>query len=409
MPDSGKQSTVTTVFLSFSLLGFAALWFSPFVVSVVTALSGLAVLFYLPKSFPRYNRMILLSSVLLLLILFVDFVFHLGEKTTSAKFLLMLGLVFILQGHSYFFERASRQKLSYYFIVIAAIVACINVIAVAGYLSDKSYFDQMLLQSKSIPIPNMHHIHFGIINAITILGIVGQLVGDKVDKKMNILLWVFGIICLLSFHILSSRTGLLAFYAGSFITLVIYVIQHNAYKILLFGMLGLTSLAVIGYSFSSSLKNKVANSMEDINSWGKGDEINHKSMAMRIEAYKMSVAVLIENPLGVGAAAQDQILQEMYEKKNTLLYKENRVGPHNQLLEFGVKYGWIGIIGIFVFYLGWLRLLPNTSAFFWGVVVVFLVSMQFESLFERQASIYFSMTLLPLFYHLFRNQQLIEQ
>ncbi len=409
MPDSGKQSTVTTVFLSFSLLGFAALWFSPFVVSVVTALSGLAVLFYLPKSFPRYNRIILLSSVLLLLILFVDFVFHLGEKTTSAKFLLMLGLVFILQGHSYFFERASRQKLSYYFIVIAAIVACINVIAVAGYLSDKSYFDQMLLQSKSIPIPNMHHIHFGIINAITILGIVGQLVGDKVDKKMNILLWVFGIICLLSFHILSSRTGLLAFYAGSFITLVIYVIQHNAYKILLFGMLGLTSLAVIGYSLSSSLKNKVANSMEDINSWGKGDEINHKSMAMRIEAYKMSVAVLIENPLGVGAAAQDQILQEMYEKKNTLLYKENRVGPHNQLLEFGVKYGWIGIIGIFVFYLGWLRLLPNTSAFFWGVVVVFLVSVQFESLFERQASIYFSMTLLPLFYHLFRNQQLIEQ
>ena len=76
MPDSGKQSTVTTVFLSFSLLGFAALWFSPFVVSVVTALSGLAVLFYLPKSFPRYNRIILLSSVLLLLILFVDFVFH---------------------------------------------------------------------------------------------------------------------------------------------------------------------------------------------------------------------------------------------------------------------------------------------------------------------------------------------
>ena len=153
----------------------------------------------------------------------------------------------------------------------------------------------------------------------------------------------------------------------------------------------------------------MANSIEDINSWGEGDEINHKSMAMRIEAYKMSVAVLIENPLGVGAAAQDQILQEMYEKKNTLLYKENRVGPHNQLLEFGVKYGWIGIIGIFVFYLGWLRLLPNTSAFFWGVVVVFLVSMQFESLFERQASIYFSMTLLPLFYHLFRNQQLIEQ
>lgn len=409
MPDSGKQSTVTTVFLSFSLLGFAALWFSPFVVSVVTAILGLAVLFYLPKSFPRYNRIILLSSVLLLLILLVDFVFHLGEKTTSAKFLLMLGLVFLLQGHFYFFERAGRQKLSYYFIVIAAIVACVNVIAVAGYLSDKSYFDQMLLQSKSIPIPNMHHIHFGIINAVTILGIAGQLVGDKVDRRMNILLWVFGIICLLSFHILSSRTGLLAFYAGSFITLIIYVTRHNAYKILLFGMLGLTFSAVIGYSFSSSLKNKVANSIEDINSWGKGDEINHKSMAMRIEAYKMSIAVLIENPFGVGAAAQDQILQEMYEKKNTLLYKGNRVGPHNQLLEFGVKYGWIGIIGIFVFFLGWLRLLPNTSAFFWGVVVVFLVSMQFESLFERQASIYFSMTLLPLFYHLFRNQQLIEQ
>ena len=63
----------------------------------------------------------------------------------------------------------------------------------------------------------------------------------------------------------------------------------------------------------------------------------------------MCIKIIKNNPFGVGAKAQKQVIQETYVKENTPLDIENRVGPHNQFLEFGVKYGWIGIFLLILF------------------------------------------------------------
>ena len=147
------------------------------------------------------------------------------------------------------------------------------------------------------------------------------------------------------------------------------------------------------------------NSIEDVQSWGNPEEINYKSMAMRIEAYKVGWQVILQNPIGVGADAMNQSIQETYESNKSVLYKENRKDPHNQFLEFGVKYGWIGILALLFFFYQLLILTKQSWFPVLGLVTLLFVAMQFESLLERQASIYTIGLFMPLFIVLFSKNE----
>jgi O-antigen ligase len=170
--------------------------------------------------------------------------------------------------------------------------------------------------------------------------------------------------------------------------LVVYAIQSKRIKPLIYGVIILFGTLGITYGLSSSFRAKVANSVEDFESWGQSDKINYKSMAMRIEAYKNCLHLISDNPLfGVGADKMESRMATEYNNMNTTLYLENRIGPHNQFLEFGVKYGVLGIV-LLVWYL---FTLVNDSGKPILIIVVFIliVSLLFESLLERQMSIYF--------------------
>ena len=91
----------------------------------------------------------------------------------------------------------------------------------------------------------------------------------------------------------------------------------------------------------------------------------------------------------------------MYVKKNTPLDLENRIGPHNQFLDYGMKFGWIGIGILLIFFISLIPLIQNASFPMLGISVVFLVALFFESLFERQTSIFTFCMFIPLFYSLF--------
>lgn len=400
------SSYIVNAFLILSFIGFTALWYSEFVISAVTSFGILVSIFSIRKGNLTAYKGLMLSLLFILLLALVDWLVHFGGNISGAKLMLILGMCGVGIASFKVFSDTNKKNLTLLFLGILTCVSVINIIAVAGYLADKEYFDQMLLQSKSIPIPNMHHIHFGIINALVIIGAIGTVFLGIVRDKQRSLTILLSAICLVSFHILSSRTGLVSFYSGAIVTLLVYSIQRKKYKVLFIGLVSMIVLLAGSFMLSSSFRNKISNSIEDVNSWGKGDEVNHKSMGMRLEAYKMCAQILLENPLGVGADAQDRVQQEMYISQNTVLSKENRVGPHNQILEFGVKYGWLGVIGILVFLFFLVQLLPQSSSFYFGVVAIVLVSLQFESLFERQKSIYFCMTLLPLLYFLLKKRQL---
>ena len=118
----------------------------------------------------------------------------------------------------------------------------------------------------------------------------------------------------------------------------------------------------------------------------------------------MCVKIIGEYPLGVGVKAQEQVLQATYVKEDTPLDLENRVGPHNQFLEFGVKYGWIGIILLVLFFISLIPVIKQSSFPLVGVITIILISLFFESLLERQTGIFLFSLFIPLGISLFKKE-----
>jgi hypothetical protein len=402
LQDSNFRLEKTSQFFYYVLLlGFISLWLSPFLVSLTTGLSVIYVI-------ANYNHFLIYKNLKITYIAIAVFLLSLGDvlvngytTITFSKSLLLLGFVFILAS-SFMLFLHKKNSLINFTLIISSVVSLVNIFAITNYLLRKDFYDAMLLQSKSIPIPNMHHIHFGIINACIITLLLGLLITkslkDKIQFNLAICLLLISVV---SFHILSSRTGLLSFYVGILVSMVWYTIQKKSFKAMFLGILVIILSLSMSYYFSDSFRNKIQNSIEDYNSWGKGDEINSKSMAMRMEASRMCIQIIGEYPLGVGAEAQEQVLQATYVKENTPLDMENRVGPHNQFLDFGVKYGWIGMILLFLFFLYLIPIIRESSFPMIAIVGIIFTSLFFESLLERQTSIFIFSLFIPLSVSLF--------
>jgi len=406
LQDSNFRLEKTSQFFYYVLLlGFISLWISPFLVSLTTGLSLIYVI-------ANYNHFLIYKNLKITYIAIAVFLLSLGDilvngytTITFSKSLLLLGFVFILASSFMLFSH-KKNSLINFMLIISSVVSLVNIFAITNYLLKKDFYDGLLLQSKSIPIPNMHHIHFGIINACIITLLLGLLITkslkDKIQFNLAICLLLISVV---SFHILSSRTGLLSFYVGILVSMVWYTIQKKSFKAMFLGILVIILSLSMSYYFSDSFRNKIQNSIEDYNSWGKGDEINFKSMAMRMEASRMCIQIIGEYPLGVGAEAQEQVLQATYVKENTPLDMENRVGPHNQFLDFGVKYGWIGMILLFLFFLYLIPIIRESSFPMIAIVGIIFTSLFFESLLERQTSIFIFSLFIPLSVSLFRLEE----
>ena len=381
-------SLTPKLFLFFSILGFSALWYSTFVVSFCTGVLALLLIPFLKQLWSK-NKAIVVVMACFALLGVLDVLRCNTEGIAGAKLGLLVGFAVVLSSAYIHFSKKSTAI--YFILITSVIVLIINGIAVGNYLLNKAMYDELLLQSKSIPVLDMHHIHFGIINASILFLLFGILQVITVEIPYRKAFYAILVLIFIAFHILSSRTGVIAFYSGTFVSLFIYAMAVKKYKVFIVGVFLVSASFGLASVFSTSFKNKISNSVEDFRSIQEGgEEINFKSMAMRLEAGKMCFEIIKSNLfLGVGAAKQDEALQQMYIEQESELFPINRVGPHNQLLEFGVKYGVFGIVLILVFFKVWLIPFSFQSYLFYGYLTLIFVSMLFESLLERQASIYF--------------------
>jgi O-antigen ligase len=267
------------------------------------------------------------------------------------------------------------------FVVVTTGVALISTIQ---YWVNYEEINQLLLQSKHVPIFGItHHIYFGVIMAVciwTCLYFYNQAIFKKIWLSCGVLLLFF-------MHILASRTGLVTFYLSALVYLIGYTAQKKKFKTLIVGLIAMICLPIVGYNLSGSFKNKVANSIEDFNAIKSGADINYKSLAMRIEAWKTSADVISDHYLiGVGSGNVEKHLQHQYVVNETVLYPENRVGPHNQLLEMVLAHGIIGgiLLSLIVFFWFWK---VKSSPVLLAMSAVIIGSFFLESFLERQQGI----------------------
>jgi len=263
----------------------------------------------------------------------------------------------------------------------------VGVSSVIHYFQHRGFYDQMVLESKPIPLySGVYHIEFATIMGVVVLLLIrGLIQGDFLDRYLAIASVFVLLICM---HILGSRTGLILVYLGSALMITKWILLKPDYRP---KVLMLLPLLLLGLFAVPSARNRIVNTWVDLKTTWTGGDVTHQSFGQRWIAWKASMSVLGSEPnaamMGSGAWTDDR-LQKEYANLDVSLAERHRIGVHNQWLEWSLQSGWMSATIFFVFvFLGLKTVnerLFQSSQYIWLALVS---AMMFESLLERQAGI----------------------
>lgn len=261
----------------------------------------------------------------------------------------------------------------------------IVIASVLNYFNHYEFLSQMVLESKPLPLfSSVYHIEFSFI-LTSILLFLGMFLWRNLSYwGSHKELWLVFLLLFLGMHILSARTGLLAFWISMLVWAVFeghkYIKQH-------WKMASLSILALIVFIvFTPSIKNRIVNTTEDLKAVINGGDLNHKSFGQRWEAWRASAVIINEHAVfGVGSSQKEEALVKGHQMIGSTVDIENQVQPHNQWIQWMLEWG-----GLFL-------LFPITMMF-WGLnyhrslsvymsFMAIFAATQFESLLERQSGV----------------------
>lgn len=268
-------------------------------------------------------------------------------------------------------------------------------VSVYNYFINKRLFDQLIQESKPLPIEfgyGIYHIQFSIILACSIVFSVYTLVAQFRDKRMDAWSWFLLLSTLFNFfaiHVLSARTGLLAMYFG-LLVLLLNVLWQVGRKARIYLIASAIVLPMVLFVASPSLQKRLRNSIEDLNVVIKGTNANDFSFAMRVAGWHNAIDVIKRHPLqGAGIGDADKVLHENFASFNPSIEPENRRNPHNQILESAAQSGIISsllFVGLLVA-MSFIKSHGSTALPTTAIALLLFVSSNFESILERQASV----------------------
>ena len=274
------------------------------------------------------------------------------------------------------------------FIFLAFLVGLVSFV---NYLVNKKEIDELILQAKPIPIffGELNHIYFSFMLAFSIF-----LVPLNVSKNIPRLRWFnrFMMVSNLIFlHVIAARTGLLAFYIAIFVLLVLYGIRSG--KILTTSII-LVVIGVVGFASVKkvdALNNRYVKTLEDIQAYRNGEDINYYSISMRFEYWDKALKVFYHNPIfGTGGGDVKPDMRKIFEQENSKLEKVNRKGPHNQYFEEMAARGVLGfILMMLILFYPLPGILKNKDNLSLSFLIIILVSFCVESVLQRQVGISF--------------------
>ncbi len=287
-------------------------------------------------------------------------------------------------------QSATVQRLSF---IVSYALFLPAVVSVYNYFINKELFDDLILQSKPLPIEmgyGIYHIQFSIILASVILfGIITLHLMFK-NRQLGLLFYsllILVVVNMICIHILSARTGLLALYIGIVLWLISQFRSIGKKQLRWLLPLMLIVPVVLFYS-SSSLRNRMKNTIEDFNVVMTHKDANDYSFALRVRAWQNAIDVIKQHPVfGTGLGDAEQVLFNNFESVDASIAPHNRKNPHFQLMETAVQSGLIcGLLYLMIFIVAWIRYEGAWNFKLIAFAMLYFVASCFESILERQAS-----------------------
>lgn len=250
-----------------------------------------------------------------------------------------------------------------------------------NYLANSDFLSQMVLESKPLPLySRVYHIEYSLL--ITVVLLFLTLIWIKHEELRTPFFTVNYVLLWIGLHLISARTGLLSYWLGT-----VWLILKHSEGLKLSKIKWILAICGLFLLFIPTVKNRIINSYQDIQTTITGGDINHKSFGQRVEAWKATSRLIKDKPLtGVGSNAFSSKLMGEYEEMGSTLRPSNWIGPHNQWLQWAAEYGLIALfIGL---------LLLGMQMYYWQEQVIRILwvlvlgtASLFESIAERQAGV----------------------
>ena len=245
----------------------------------------------------------------------------------------------------------NRYHIIFYFFIIATTIGTIS--SFINYLNNYEELTKAYLRSKIIPLP-VNHVRFSLIVTFSIacgffLYIKKYYVFTKYERWGLLIITIFNIAFL---HLMSVRSGLLAFYMLVFFAAT-YIVFNSKYKLKVIPIALLIMLSPLAaYYTIPTFKNKVKNTIEDMDKATQPASANYYSLSKRIYTYKVGYDIWKRNPyLGLGIGNIRTETEKTYIRNFPVIQHFSWAMPHNQYLKYLATFGIVGfVLFMFSFY-----------------------------------------------------------
>lgn len=337
----------------------------------------------------RINRFAwLLAGIFALTLISYFYTENLDQWSRDVKGKLLFCAIPLSLGGMLGFSARQYRGIWYGFILSQSIVAGISLFR---YWQNFEIVNEAISKNANIDIiGNMSHIYFGLLLAVSVmLGLYLWLnfrpIWGKWERTVILIISLLNIVFL---HILTSRTGLLTFYAGLFSFGGWLSWRKRRIWPILVLLTIMVAAPLLSYRFIPSFKTRVDVTFWDIQQFQPGSQIAADySLSSRIFAWQTAWEIFLDQPLrGTGIA---DIEDEMRAKAPEQIPMDKRLSnPHNQYLENAAAFGWLGIIWSLAIIFMAIKI-PGFGKNWLAIVFLTMCTtgMVFESLLERQVGI----------------------
>lgn len=191
------------------------------------------------------------------------------------------------------------------------------------------------------PSPFLHHIHYGVALALTVMLLGQKIYFSKNNLTMKIFMSIFILTATTNIFVTGGRTGYITFVMLMLVLSIVYL-----KKWAIAALIAVVLVFTIAYNFSSVFHTKVLQTEASVSKLLSGDKNFNTSLGIRVGIYYYSFDVIKENLLfGVGTG--DSMNEILKNAPNDWVAKTDSAShEHNQYLSVLVK---LGVIGLAVF------------------------------------------------------------
>ncbi|QNH62864.1 O-antigen ligase family protein [Hymenobacter sediminicola] len=194
-------------------------------------------------------------------------------------------------------------------------------------------------------ITGIFHIHFSIMLALAFFFALLMRRSALASSALRWGLLGCAVVLCLIMHVLAYRTGLLVLYGMLLLDAALLIVLKRRFLLGAVLLLGLTVLPLLAYFTLEPIQRRVSVSLDDLNQYKSGRDINDYSMAKRFAAWKTATIIASQHLLvGVAPADVDAAMIDQYSYQNFGLLPKNWVMTHNQYLEAIVGGGIVGLL-----------------------------------------------------------------